>query len=79
MNTPDRVTAGVGDCASATAREGEGLDPRPRRVGGRASADAVAAREEKVRSTDPRAKRACSTYSRAAVSSSSTAPSSNPA
>src|SRR5207253_7159671 len=39
---------GVGGCASATAREGEGLDPRPGRVGGRASADAVAGREEKL-------------------------------
>jgi hypothetical protein len=25
----NRVTAGVGGCAPATAREGEGVDPRP--------------------------------------------------
>jgi hypothetical protein len=25
----NRITAGVGGCAPATAREGEGLDPRP--------------------------------------------------
>ena len=25
----DRVAAGVGGCAPATAREGEGIDPRP--------------------------------------------------
>ena len=28
-HTPDRVAAGVGGCAPAAAREGEGLDPRP--------------------------------------------------
>src|SRR6266540_3899159 len=28
-HTPDRVAAGVGGCAPATAREGEGVDPRP--------------------------------------------------
>src|SRR6266567_6174479 len=48
-SSENRVTAGVGGCAPATAREGEGVDPRPRRTGRRASADAVAGRGEGVR------------------------------
>ena len=43
MKTPPIVTAaGVGGCAPAAAREGEGTDPRPGRAGRRAPADAVA-------------------------------------
>src|SRR3546814_6888130 len=36
----DRIAAGVGGCARAVAREGEGPDPRPRRPGRRTPADA---------------------------------------
>src|SRR6266511_5116289 len=35
------VSEGVGGCAPAASREGEGVDPRPRRACRRASADAV--------------------------------------
>src|SRR5689334_11860866 len=43
------VTAGMGECASAASREGEGVDESPGRVGRGASADAVAGCGEEVR------------------------------
>ena len=48
-HTPGRVGAGMGGCAPATAREGEGIDPRPRRAGRLAAADAAARGGEGVR------------------------------
>ena len=45
---PDRVAAGLGGRAQATACEGEGAYPRPRRAGGRAPAHAVDAGEQKL-------------------------------
>src|SRR5439155_21287322 len=47
-DTTDRFSARVGGGAPAAAREGEGVDPRPGRIGGRASPDAVAGREEEL-------------------------------
>src|SRR6476660_4856980 len=44
-----RFGPAVGSCAPADAREGEGLDPRPRRARRRAPADAMAGRGEEVR------------------------------
>src|ERR1043165_6200753 len=43
------LSAGVGGCASTTAREGEGIDSRAGRVSRRASAYAVAGSGEGVR------------------------------
>ena len=68
-HAPDRVAAGVGGRAPAAAREGEGADPRPRRAGRRAPADAVAGGGARsTRSTGPSGRRACSTCSTAAAS-----------
>src|SRR5260370_28805938 len=48
-HTSDRVAAGVGGCAPAAPREGEGFDPLPGRAGRRTPADALAGRGQEVR------------------------------
>src|SRR5215217_9573351 len=45
-NPTNRLAAGVGGRAGDAARQREGADPRPRRYGGRAPADAVDGRGE---------------------------------
>src|SRR4029453_12234928 len=47
-NAESGLAEGVGDCATKASREGEGVDPRSRRVGGRAPADAVDGRGKGV-------------------------------
>src|SRR5207247_4710457 len=47
-HTFNRVAEGMGGCAPETAREGEGDDSRPGRVGRPASADAVGGRGQEV-------------------------------
>src|SRR5262249_28751047 len=48
-HTSDRVAGGLGGCAAAAPREGEGRDAGPRRPGRRTPADAVDGRREAVR------------------------------
>ena len=53
---------------AAAAREGEGHDPRPRRAGRRASADAVDGVEKTYEFEGPEGKASLATCSKAAVS-----------
>src|SRR6202035_3146835 len=48
-STESGVIARMGGGATTAAREGKGVDPRPRRAGRRASADAVGCRGERLR------------------------------
>src|SRR5262245_37862866 len=44
IRSRNSVSAGMGDCAPTASCEGKGVNSRPRRVGRRTSADAVAGR-----------------------------------
>src|ERR1700756_2339839 len=48
-NTESGLIARMGDRTTTAAREGEGVDPRPRRVGRRTSANAVAGSRKGLR------------------------------